>query len=253
MDIMKIKKINEILHIEKGDVVSIVGSGGKTTLMFELAKELRDRYKVLVTTSTKIYKPSYTDCDYLYTSMQEYHDSIFCCNEKENNVTVLAKEIDLTKNKLIGINDVELEEVINDFDVTLIESDGSKNLPLKGWKKYEPPILLETNKTIGVIPIDVLNKKVDDNFIYGFDEFKRIIGDNQYVDFESIGRICSSELGLFKNSKGKLYLFINRVDTEQNILDSWNLSEYLRTNIVGKPYDFKICFGSLKQGVYYEN
>lgn len=251
---MKSKKISEIFDIKKSDVISIVGSGGKTTLMFELAKELRNQYRVLVTTSTKIYKPLDRDCDYLYTSMEQYYESEFCWNEKkrENSVVVLSKDMDLNNNKLIGISSANLEEVIKDFDVALIEADGSRKLPLKGWKKHEPPILLGTNKTIGVIPIDILNKKVNEDFIYGFDEFKKIVGDIHYIDFEAVGKLCSDELGLFKHSSGKLYFFINKADTEQGIVDCLHLAEYLRENIVCKPYNFKICFGSLKQGEFYE-
>ncbi len=250
---MKSKKINEIFNIKKGDIVSIVGSGGKTTLMFELAKELKTQYKVLVTTSTKIYEPSYDDCDYLYTNIEQYTKSKYLSKQKENSVTVISKNVDLNKNKLIGINDECLDLVIDDFDIILVEADGSRNLPLKGWKEHEPPILLKTNKTIGVIPVDMINKKINKDCVYGFEEFIKIIGDTSYLDKQAIGKICSSKAGIFKNSRGKLYLYINKVDDKKLIEDSLNLSKYLKKNIAGRPYDFTICFGSLKLGEFYEN
>ena len=45
--------------MENGGVVSLVGSGGKTTLMFHLAREFASAGdSVLTTTTTKIYQPS---------------------------------------------------------------------------------------------------------------------------------------------------------------------------------------------------
>ena len=46
-----------ILDLVKKDIISFVGAGGKTTMMFKLAEELRLNNKVLVTTTTKIYVP----------------------------------------------------------------------------------------------------------------------------------------------------------------------------------------------------
>jgi len=246
---MKSKKINEIFNIEKGNIISIVGSGGKTTLMFELSKKLKENHKILVTTSTKIYKPSKIDYDYLYTNINDYINRN-SYNDKPS-VTVISNNIDLINNKLVGLNEETLNNLINDFDITLIEADGSRNLPIKGWKNNEPNVPLCTNKTIGVIPIDIINRKADKNIVYGIEEFKEIIGDISYIDFEAIGRICSDKLGIFKNSKGKLYLYINKADTKQLVAETLKLAEYLKKNVVNNPYNFEICFGTLDKGEFY--
>ena len=46
----------DALGVTRGEMVSLIGAGGKTTTLFRLAKELRDQgCKVMVTTTTKIY------------------------------------------------------------------------------------------------------------------------------------------------------------------------------------------------------
>ena len=45
-------------NIDKKDIVAITGAGGKTSLIFFLAKKLAQFGKVLITTTTKMYKPS---------------------------------------------------------------------------------------------------------------------------------------------------------------------------------------------------
>lgn len=243
-------KLTELFNINKGDIVSIVGSGGKTTLLFQLAMELRNEYNVLVSTSTRIFEPSTDYYDYLYTDIESYVKNKNLI--RKNSVTVVSKSIDTETKKLIGIDDNDLDILINDFDIILLEADGSRNLPLKGWKKHEPPVLNKTNKTIGIIPVNLINKKTDKAFIYGFDEFNILTDFSEYIDFEAIGKICSSYEGLFKNSKGSLHLFLNKADAEEEFQVSKELSKYLKEFTVDKSFKFKICFGSLEKGVYYE-
>ncbi len=243
------KEIKKILSIEKGDVVSIVGSGGKSTMLFKLANELRNEYRVLASTSTKIMMPSAGDCDYLYCNIENYFMNKPNAN---NSITVVSKKLDFQTNKLIGIDDDDLECIVKDFDIVLLESDGSRNLPIKGWKDHEPPVLKRTNKTIGIFPADYINKRAEKDFIYGIDEFNILTEKSEYIDFESIRKICSNKNGIFKNSKGSLYLFFNKAETREEINVVKELSEYLKKSAVNKPYNFKIILGSLEKGVYYE-
>ncbi len=242
------KNLIELFNIKNGDIVSIVGSGGKTSLLFELAKELKKNYKVLVSTSTRLLMPSIDEYDYLYTDLESYKK-----NKPDNytGITVISKTIDDTK-KLIGIDEEQLKTLIPDFDIILLEADGSKKLPLKGWKNHEPPVLNSSTITIGVLPVNLLNKKVSREFIYAFDEFNILTEFSEYINFETIGKICSDKNGLFKNSKGQLYLYLNKADTNEQIFASRELSKYLQEFIINKPFNFKICLGSLKKGVYYE-
>ena len=48
--------ISALLGVERG-VTALIGGGGKTTLMYTLAEELRHRGTVVVTTSTHIQRP----------------------------------------------------------------------------------------------------------------------------------------------------------------------------------------------------
>lgn len=243
----EILDFHDLFSIEKGNIISIVGSGGKTTLLFFLAAELRRNYNVLVTTSAKILKPSINQYDSIFTNVESFINSDLT---NKNNITVISKSINESNNKLIGIDDNDLEKLINYFDVILIEADGSNKLPLKGWKNHEPPVLKKTNKIIGIIPVSVLGRNIDNSFIYGYDEFKKIAGNNSQVDEETIKNICISENGIFKNSTGEKYLFINQADTEQDKEKSIKIADYIYKNI--ENIDFKIVIGSLHEEKFYE-
>lgn len=243
------KTLTELFDIKKGDVVSITGTGGKTTLLFELGNELRKSSRVLITTSTKIFMPSEEDYDFIYHCIYDY------MNDKMKNhggATVISSKFCMEEKKLIGIMDEDLESVMDDFDVVLIEADGSRMLPLKAWKDHEPPILRKTTKTIGVFPVDMIGEKINPDKIYNYDGFIKFAEGSLIVDNETVGRLCSNTNGIFKNSRGNLYFFINRADDCQQMKKARDLAEYLKANVAGNPFDFKICTGSLKEGVYYE-
>ncbi|MFA9424570.1 MAG: selenium cofactor biosynthesis protein YqeC, partial [Sedimentibacter sp.] len=243
------KTLIELFDIKKGNIISVVGTGGKTTLLYELGKKLKNQYNVLLTTSTKIIKPSNENYDYIYTSMEDYiNDS----TNRKKGLTVLSKGINSVNQKMLGIDDEFLEKIINDYDIVLIEADGSRNLPLKGWKKHEPPILSKTNKIVGVFPVDMLGKRINKDKIYGFEEFQTFINNEDFVCNDVVGRICSNENGIFKNSRGELYFFINHANNDEGLNKAFELAKYLKNFIVGNPFDFKICIGSLKKGEFYE-
>ena len=64
--------MREAFDIKPGEVVSLVGAGGKTTLMFALARELAAPQKlVITTTTTKIFYPSPSDTPYVLVSENE--------------------------------------------------------------------------------------------------------------------------------------------------------------------------------------
>ncbi|MEL7647575.1 MAG: selenium cofactor biosynthesis protein YqeC [Sedimentibacter sp.] len=243
------KSLTEIFEIEKGDVVSIVGTGGKTSLLFLLGKELGKHCKVLLTTSTKIYVPKAGDCDYVFTCLEDYFDAELGITK---GTVVVSKGIMQKEQKLLGIDDSDADRLAGDFHVVLIESDGSRNLPLKGWKDHEPPVLEKTTKTIGIFPIDMLDAQVTHENVYGYEKFMLMTGNKDKADMETVGNICSHMEGIFKNSRGRLFFFINRADEDQKLKKAFELASYLKKNVVGNPLDFKVCLGSLKDGVFYE-
>ena len=53
--------LKKLLEIKEKDIITVVGAGGKTSLITYLTKEFSSDYKVLLTTTTKIYLPKKSD------------------------------------------------------------------------------------------------------------------------------------------------------------------------------------------------
>ncbi|MEW8994481.1 selenium cofactor biosynthesis protein YqeC [Clostridium sp.] len=241
-------EILNVLTFNKGEKISIVGAGGKTTLMFILAEELKKRGRVLITTTTKIYLPKRNqyNCLILKASFGDYlnEESKHTLDENEvyvyygdiSEIKAENSEIDVygssinEENKVVGIDDKGISNIFHNYDYILIESDGAKEKPLKAWKEDEPVVSNFTTTTIGVLSGEALNLKIHEKNIHRIEEFLKLTNGSvgNSINEEDIISIIFKPEGLFKNSKGKRILFINKVEEE----DFRNLKKLIENIII---------------------
>ena len=199
--------------LRRGDVVSIVGAGGKTSLMFRLAREARNReMKVLVTTSTKILVPNSVQYDALDLTGKLFSDQ-----------TIAAPGVyvgglpDNLPGKMQGVREDFLARQRHLFDLVLIEADGAACKPLKGWRNDEPVVDDSTTATIGVLDIQTIGTIVNETSVHRLGIFSQLTG-AEPGDIISLGhllRIICHDDGLFSRSLGREILFINKVESEE--------------------------------------
>lgn len=234
--------VNSAVNLKKGSITSITGAGGKTSLMFALAEELRKEAKVLVTTTTKIYVPEKQQCDCIAIGENEFNR--IKCN-KDKGIYVYGSSVN-EENKLSGISCELLEEQRQYFDYILVEADGAKRKPIKGWNDAEPVISRKTEKTIGVLSIEVIGKQINDKNVHRLDQFTKLTnsGKGELISIEHIISLIFHNDGLFKNSSGERIVFINKVENEHDII----LAEQILDNIyrVNNGYISKVIIGKLK-------
>ncbi|MHB9921937.1 selenium cofactor biosynthesis protein YqeC [Clostridium botulinum] len=238
--------ISDILNFKKRSIISIVGAGGKTSLMLNLSEELRPYNKVLSTTTTKIYTPDRTSYDFMCIGEEScyIYDHL-----KKNGVYVYGKFIN-NDNKLIGFSKNFLDEKFKYFDYSILEADGSKKKPIKGWRDDEPVICKNTNKTIGVLDITCINKIINDFNVHRVSYFLKITNGKlgEKISIPMISSLVTHPLGLFKGSLGERILFINKVENQHNIFLSYELIEHILS--ISNPFIGKIVIGSLKEKNY---
>lgn len=193
----------EKFGIKSKDVISIVGSGGKTTTIFLLAKEISQKGKVLVITTTKMFIPESKDVEFLDNA----DDIINYQGEKK--IIAFGKRI--SNCKFGPIDDEELNFVKDKFENILIEADGSKGHIYKGWRDFEPVIHKETNKTIGIIPALYLNRNLPEELIFASDLFKKNFEFNEVLNFKVLKNIIYHKDGIFKNALGEKIVYFNQV------------------------------------------
>lgn len=225
----------DIIKKTKAKCISIVGAGGKTSLMFYLGNVLKKDNKVLITTTTHIKMPKDDEYDEFILDIDNIDTNL------KNGLYIHATK---TKNdKLSSLDITKINNLKNYFDYILIEADGSKRKPLKAWRDNEPVIVKENDLTIGVIDITVLNKEISLENIHRLDLFLNLTNTNKgdKITTKEIIKIIYDKNSLFKNSKDKKILFINKFEKEENKKEINKIYEKLEKNYI----DYYFC-GSIR-------
>jgi len=235
-------KLVDLLNLNKASMISIVGAGGKSSLMYFLAEELREENKVLITTTTKIYMPQKEQYDYIAIGQKKFTN---LKHSKNKGIYVYGSSINI-ENKIIGPTVLELENQNSYFDYILVEADGAKGKAIKGWKETEPVICSNTEKTIGVISLEVIGKNIEEATVHRVEEFINLTNSfkNEKITLQNLSSLVFHPKGLFKDSIGERVLFVNKIENSEQA----DLARKFLAIIIEKNHEFiyKVIIGSLK-------
>lgn len=135
---------------ERGHVISLVGAGGKTTLMHHLAQRfVQSGMKTVVMTTTKIFRP------------RQFARTIEECRVFWRNGEYAVCGEEAPEGKLCAPKEAVLHALLEEADAVLIEADGAKCMALKAPAAHEPVILPESDIVIGVAGVQVLGETVE--------------------------------------------------------------------------------------------
>lgn len=202
----------ELLDIdpEKTKIISVVGGGGKTSLIFQLTEELVSLgKKVIVTTTTHMaFAPErpFAEAGEM-TKVQK--------DLEEYGYTVAAlKHSEGPAEKIKSLSGECLQKLCSECDVMLIEADGAKGLPLKVPADWEPVIPQMTDMVIGVTGLDCIGKRITDT-VHRPELAAQLLGKSteDKVTEEDLIKIACSSRGMKKKVGNREYrVFFNKTD-----------------------------------------
>lgn len=135
-------------------MTAFVGAGGKTSAIFIVCRELRQRgFSVAVTTTTHMFPPPEETFGQLLLSPSE--DAV--CRAAMRGICAAGGRID-ERGKLTGISAEGLLFLQGHFDYVLVEADGSRRLPCKMPGEKEPVIPKDAGAVVGVLGMSALGK-----------------------------------------------------------------------------------------------
>ena len=191
-----------------GKVVSIVGGGGKSSLMYHLAKEYNRRgLKTAVMTTTKIYRPE-TFC----------RTPAECESCWEEGYYAICGALN-AEGKLGRPADEMLEWLIREADVILSEADGARRMPCKAPAEYEPVFLPQTDMVIGVMGMEVSGRSVEE-ICFRPERVCELLGcsTDHIMTAEDMVKILLSDRGTRKYADDLEYhIVLNKCDNEQRL------------------------------------
>ena len=216
--------ISALLAVEKG-VTALIGGGGKTTLMYTLAEELRRRGTVIVTTSTHIQRPEQypvlTAADDVAAALAEHGAVCVAGETAEGKLRAPALSF-------------EVLAALADF--VLVEADGSRRLPLKAHAPHEPVIPPNARRTVYVVGADGFGHPIR-QVCHRPERYAALCGaaEDNIVTPALEARVLHAE------GYDTGWVFINKVETPED----WRSAEALAALLPGR-----VLAGSLRERVY---
>ncbi|MGM9528842.1 MAG: selenium cofactor biosynthesis protein YqeC [Phascolarctobacterium sp.] len=207
----------------KKHIISLVGGGGKTTIMYELAAFFAQQgRRTLCMTTTHIWQPR--------VSMDRL------ANLSENDIPlpepIYAKDfvqieqlwqqgryavigtVEEGSGKLIALGDELLQKALQACDIALIEADGSKQMPCKLPNEYEPVLLPGCDLVIAVAGLDALGKSLEEA-CFRWQQGRELFASscNLLMDEAKLAQLLLSEQGSHKQvGSREFYIALNKCD-----------------------------------------
>lgn len=172
--------IREALRIQTGDVICLVGGGGKTTLMFRLADELTAAgLKVVTTMTTKIFVGQMSRAPARVVRQGE--GALLAQLPgllAEHGQVLVAGSTLVEEDKVQGLEPALVDRIAahHSVDVVVIEADGSRRLPFKAPAAHEPVIPPSTTVVVPIVGLDVLGRSLTAEHVHRADRVAALTG-----------------------------------------------------------------------------
>lgn len=230
-------------------MITLVGAGGKTSLMFNLANEIVSRgLKVVTTTTTKIFVPSTDQAPIVHLSNQENWDKNILKTLETFHHVCFGKQIDSNTKKLLGIRPADVPFLTKFSDFIVAEADGALGRPIKCPESWEPAIPQRSNIVIFVLGMDCLGQSANSQTVHRIDKFLNLSGleKQQPIDCDAVVELVTHEQGAYQNvpKESLLYVALNKTDLFANLVVPLDLAEKIISVIPRK------IAGVILTGVY---
>ena len=217
--------LREGLQLKDGGIVSLVGAGGKTSLMFRLARELSLAGEtVLTTTTTKIYEPSADQAAgvILAESVSELRAQARDRLKHHRHICAAAGRLP-DQGKFWGFHPAIIEEIWNSclFQWIIVEADGAAGRNLKAPADHEPVIPAGTHQVVGLVGLNGVGQPLTNQWVFRHEHFSQVTGlkPGRAVTASAIAEVLTHPKGTFKNSPpaASRTVFCNQADTAEKL------------------------------------
>lgn len=175
-------------------VVAIVGGGGKTSLLFRLGREARDRgLAAILTGTTRFTAPaSRLRGATLLDASDEGLDAII---EAGGTAVLHAGREPKGRWTPATPDAVDALAARPGLGLLAIEADGSKMRPFKAPADHEPVIPESATHVVAVVGMRALDTPLDGELVHRPERVRAIVGPRDHATAEVIARVLSDERG----------------------------------------------------------
>jgi molybdenum cofactor cytidylyltransferase len=172
-------QIGQILDLDRGAVVSIVGAGGKTTTLFALANELAARgLRVVSTTTTFLHWPRPGETPHILADpdLERLLAALPAALAEHGHVTLVTDAE--RQDKVRGLEPDTIGRVcgLPEADVVVLEADGARHRLIKAPAAHEPALPPETTHVIAVAGWPAVGRPLSDKVAHRLEQVCALTG-----------------------------------------------------------------------------
>jgi probable selenium-dependent hydroxylase accessory protein YqeC len=247
----KTSRLAEVFDLRPAEVISLVGGGGKTSLMYALARELSQAgKKVISTTTTHIMKPAGDEspCVILEEDEERLISRLKVELSRHKHVTAACPRTDAGKVKGLLPQTVDRLAAMKLADYIINEADGSARKPIKAPNATEPVIPSSTTLVVVVVGMDALNAHLSQEIAFRPELITRLTGvpEGGIITREVIATLLTDGNGIIQYAprNARIIPFVNKAELARDAAEVKNLAGAILSR--GNPQIKRVVSGSLQ-------
>ncbi len=226
----------EALQARKGEVISFVGAGGKTTAMYCLGRELVSQgWRVITTSTTMIRPPSPDQTEALIVASNPLQLLRLTTEAlRHKSLVTLASQRLEAENKLKGIEPGLTAALAHLADAVIIEADGARGLSLKAPAAHEPVVPLETTLFVPVVGIDAVGRRLTGEVVHRPRLVAKLTGltCGETISASALASLLVHQQGALKGAPAcaRVTPLINKVHDESALATARQVADQIKGN-----------------------
>jgi molybdenum cofactor cytidylyltransferase len=243
--------LKDVIGLHPSSRIALVGAGGKTTALFQAARQYQGT--VLLTTTTHLAQDQLEQADQHFEILGP--EDLPCCPEDLSGGAVLFTGPPVEENRVGGLTGLVLEALEQKAAAwglpLLMESDGARKLPIKAPADHEPPIPDFVDTVAVLVGLSGLGKPLTESWVHRPALFSKLAGvpEGTTITSDLLVRVLISARGGIKNipDGARKILIINQIDEFPN----WKTFHGHLSSLL-EHFD-SVAFGVLEEELILEN
>ena len=184
------------MDISPGDMVCVMGAGGKATLMKRLIREMLDEpFPVIITSTTNLHALGGENSPPVLLSEEGRVELQSAAQDWSRRGAVVWVERKLPQNMFRGLEASQVE-ALHDSDfhgVMIVKTDGARKRLIKAPGPGEPVIPKGATHCILVLGLTAIGQKADDRIVHRMEKVRAIAGLNagDIIEAQHLARLAS--------------------------------------------------------------
>ena len=202
-----------------GDIVAIVGAGGKTSTMFALSRALAAAgRRVLTTKSTIIYRPTMARSPGVAeVPAERWATELRTLLDERREVTVVTGSAGPDRWQGVPADQVEELRDATGADCVIVEADGARGRLLKAPADHEPAMPAGAAVVMPVVNLRAVGQRVDSKHVHRPELVAALLGisEDGVIGMEHVPKTLLDESGGLKRgpAKARVWPVLAGVDT----------------------------------------